>query len=148
MEDRRHYPLHIVQTEIQELQELVEGDLPEEARPFHEALRYWAIDGGQAVLDACAALSESPTNEQAVATVATVQAFAARAESIAASVAGTAALSTPSWWNTLKQKIGSIASQVWSVVSHLMNVKEWKLTGTLGGSLLGLAGVAVEITFA
>ncbi len=99
------------------------------------------------MLDAGAKLSQSKTRDAAVAAVATMQAFVARAESLAASVAGTAALSKPSWWNILKQKIGSIASHLWSVVSQLVTVKEWKLTGTLGGGVLGLTGVAVEITF-
>jgi predicted alpha/beta hydrolase len=149
MQDRRPDPLQFADAEIRELRGLVE-DLPEEAWPFQQEFHDWAWDGGQAVLDACTALvesSESPTREQAVVAVAAVQAFAARAESLAASVTGTATLTKPNWWNTIKQKIGSIASQVWSVVSHLMTVKQWKLTGSLGGGVLGLTGVAVEITF-
>ncbi|MEM9008592.1 MAG: hypothetical protein AAGE59_34420 [Cyanobacteria bacterium P01_F01_bin.86] len=49
--------------------------------------------------------------------------------------------------NTLMPLIKSIAAQVWQVISSLLTPKEWKIKGSVGTPLLGLANVELEITF-
>jgi hypothetical protein len=38
-------------------------------------------------------------------------------------------------------------SKLWSVISHLLIPQEWKLSGKIGSTVLGLGEVKIEITF-
>ena len=38
-------------------------------------------------------------------------------------------------------------AKIWSVISHLLTPKEWKLGGKVGSTVLGLAEAHIEITF-
>jgi len=38
-------------------------------------------------------------------------------------------------------------SKLWSIISHLLTPKEWKLKGKVGNTVLGLAEAEIEITF-
>jgi hypothetical protein len=137
------YSLRIIKDEIGELQELVKDppqDLPEGLK---EAFALWAEDGGKDVLDACDELSEARSRDAALRALTAVQAFADRADLLLASVSGTVA----GWFQTLKNSVRSVVSHVWNVVANLLTVTEWKLSGSLGTGVLGLANVQVEITF-
>ena len=38
-------------------------------------------------------------------------------------------------------------AKIWSIISHLLTPKEWKLKGKVGSTVLGLAQAEIEITF-
>ncbi|MBV9670151.1 MAG: hypothetical protein JOZ43_04270 [Acidobacteriales bacterium] len=38
-------------------------------------------------------------------------------------------------------------AKLWSIISHLLTPKEWKLKGKVGNTVLGLAEAEIEITF-
>ena len=46
-------------------------------------------------------------------------------------------------WGALKR----IAPRLWSLISHLVKVKEWSVTGQVGTGVLGLAQASICVTF-
>jgi hypothetical protein len=52
-----------------------------------------------------------------------------------------------SLWNRMLDTIKSLSKHLWSMISHLLKVKEWTLSGEAGVSLLGLAKVGITVTF-
>jgi hypothetical protein len=46
-------------------------------------------------------------------------------------------------WGALKR----IAPRLWSLISHLVKVKEWSVTGQVGTGVLGLAQASIRVTF-
>jgi hypothetical protein len=46
-------------------------------------------------------------------------------------------------WATLKR----VAPRLWSLISHLVKVKEWSVTGQVGTGVLGLAQASISVTF-
>lgn len=49
--------------------------------------------------------------------------------------------------SVLGRWIRGLLGRLWSLLSRLMTPKEWKLSGKIGSGPLGLADVAVEVTF-
>lgn len=50
-------------------------------------------------------------------------------------------------WDTVWSEAKVILSRLWSVIWHLVKVKEWSVQGKVGNDLLGLASANVSITF-
>ena len=46
-------------------------------------------------------------------------------------------------WKSLKK----VAPHLWSMISHLLAVKEWSVTGTVGTGILGFANGSISVTF-
>lgn len=49
--------------------------------------------------------------------------------------------------STLMPLLRKFLAKVWSMISHLLTPKEWKLKGKIGSTVLGLAQAEIEITF-
>lgn len=51
-------------------------------------------------------------------------------------------------YKRLEKLIRGISSQLWSLISRVFNLAEWKISGDAGVTLLGLSGtVKIELTF-
>lgn len=52
-------------------------------------------------------------------------------------------------WEKIKAEVKKVLARLWSVISKLVTVKEWTLTGKVGtpGLLFGLAEASVSVTF-
>ena len=50
-------------------------------------------------------------------------------------------------WDAIWQGVKTISRRLWSMIGHLVHVKEWSVQGQVCGSLLGLASASVTITF-
>ena len=44
-------------------------------------------------------------------------------------------------------RLKRVLAKIWQIISNLLTPKEWKIQGKVGGGLLGLADVGVEIAF-
>jgi DNA repair exonuclease SbcCD ATPase subunit len=49
--------------------------------------------------------------------------------------------------SSLMPLLRKFLAKLWSVISHLLTPKEWKLKGKVGNTVLGLAQAEIEITF-
>ena len=52
-----------------------------------------------------------------------------------------------SMWVRVLDMIKSVSKHLWSMISHLLKIKEWTVSGDGGLSLLGLAKVGISVTF-
>jgi len=50
-------------------------------------------------------------------------------------------------WDKIKRWLRKAGRKLWAMISRLVTVKEWTLTGTAGGSVLGLAQASISVTF-
>lgn len=50
-------------------------------------------------------------------------------------------------WDRIWHILKTVLRRIWSMISHLLAVKEWKVSGRAGNGLFGLAQVGIEITF-
>lgn len=52
-------------------------------------------------------------------------------------------------WDKIKAEVKKVLTRLWGMISKLVTVKEWTLTGKVGtpGPLLGLAEASVSVTF-
>ena len=50
-------------------------------------------------------------------------------------------------WDKIWDKLKTVLPRIWSMISHLLAVEEWKVSGQAGTGMFGLAQVGVEITF-
>ena len=52
-------------------------------------------------------------------------------------------------WEKIKAEVKRVLARLWSMISKLLTVKEWALSGKVGtpGPLLGLAEASVSVTF-
>lgn len=66
----------------------------------------------------------------------------------ASSIGGTIQNAWSSFTTTLQQVLNLINKGLWALLSTLLTVKEWSLTGGVGAGVMGLTGnVEIEITF-
>jgi hypothetical protein len=49
-------------------------------------------------------------------------------------------------WDKIKAEIEKVLDRLWSMISKLVTVKEWTLTGKVGTGVLGLAEASVSVT--
>jgi hypothetical protein len=50
-------------------------------------------------------------------------------------------------WKRLWQAVKQVAPHLWALISRLVRVKEWSVTGQLGTGVLGLASAGISVTF-
>jgi hypothetical protein len=50
-------------------------------------------------------------------------------------------------WDAIWDAVRNAASWLWSLISHLVKVKEWTVTGQLGLGAIGLAQASISVTF-
>jgi hypothetical protein len=50
-------------------------------------------------------------------------------------------------WDRIKKKLGSAGKKLWAMISGLVKVKEWSVTGTVGTGVLGIAEASISVTF-
>lgn len=50
-------------------------------------------------------------------------------------------------WARIRRWLGRAGRKLWTMISRLVTVREWSLTGTVGTSVLGLAGASISVTF-
>lgn len=50
-------------------------------------------------------------------------------------------------WSRIWQALKKVAPHLWALITRLTRVKEWSVTGQLGGGVLGLASAGVTVTF-
>jgi DNA-binding transcriptional MerR regulator len=50
-------------------------------------------------------------------------------------------------WDKIKRWLKRAGRKLWAMISRLVTVKEWSLTGTAGTSVLGLAQASISVTF-
>jgi hypothetical protein len=64
-------------------------------------------------------------------------------------VADEAERNPSSLWEKIKAEVRRVLARLWSMISKLLTVKEWALSGKVGtpGPLLGLAEASVSVTF-
>jgi hypothetical protein len=52
-----------------------------------------------------------------------------------------------SFWSRIKHWLGRAGKKLWAMISRLVKVKEWSLTGKVGTGVLGLAEASISVTF-
>jgi hypothetical protein len=52
-----------------------------------------------------------------------------------------------SLWDKIRHWLGRAGRKLWAMITHLVRVKEWSLTGTVGTGVLGLAEASISVTF-
>jgi hypothetical protein len=52
-----------------------------------------------------------------------------------------------SLWDRIRHWLGRAGRKLWAMIAHLVRVKEWTLTGTVGTGVLGLAEARISVTF-
>jgi hypothetical protein len=52
-----------------------------------------------------------------------------------------------SFWARIKRWLGRAGRKLWSMISGLVRVKEWSLTGKMGTGVLGFAEASISVTF-
>jgi hypothetical protein len=50
-------------------------------------------------------------------------------------------------WKKIWEVLTRAAPRLWSLISHLVKVKEWSVTGEIGTGVLGLAQARISVTF-
>jgi hypothetical protein len=50
-------------------------------------------------------------------------------------------------WDRIWDKLKTVLPRIWSMISSLLTVKEWTISGQAGSTLFGLAQVGISITF-
>lgn len=50
-------------------------------------------------------------------------------------------------WNAAKTALKNAVPKLWSLISHLVKVKEWSVTGQVGTGVFGFAQASVSVTF-
>lgn len=50
-------------------------------------------------------------------------------------------------WDTIWDELKIVLNRIWSMISHLLTVKEWTVNGQVGGGVLGLAQAGISVTF-
>jgi hypothetical protein len=50
-------------------------------------------------------------------------------------------------WARIRHWLGRAGRKLWAMISRLVKVKEWSLTGTVGTGVLGLAEASISVTF-
>ena len=50
-------------------------------------------------------------------------------------------------WSRIWQALKKVAPHLWALITRLTRVKEWSVTGQLGGGVLGLASAGITVTF-
>jgi hypothetical protein len=51
------------------------------------------------------------------------------------------------FWANIRRKLERAAKKLWAMISHLLRVKEWSLTGTVGTGVLGFGEASISVTF-
>jgi hypothetical protein len=52
-----------------------------------------------------------------------------------------------SLWDMVWGEVKAISRRLWSMIGHLVKVKEWTVQGQVGNNVLGLASASVSVTF-
>jgi hypothetical protein len=55
--------------------------------------------------------------------------------------------SATSAWTKIWETLTRVAPRLWSLISHLVKVKEWSVTGQVGTGVFGLAQASISVTF-
>jgi hypothetical protein len=50
-------------------------------------------------------------------------------------------------WDTIWEKLKTVLPRIWSMITDLLTVKEWTVSGKVGSDLFGLAQLGISITF-
>jgi hypothetical protein len=50
-------------------------------------------------------------------------------------------------WETVRDALETILPRLWSMIGHLLKVKDWTVQGQVGMPALGLLGASVSVTF-
>jgi hypothetical protein len=50
-------------------------------------------------------------------------------------------------WDKIKDEVKRVLARLWGMISKLVTVKEWTLSGKVGTGILGLAEACVSVTF-
>jgi hypothetical protein len=53
----------------------------------------------------------------------------------------------PSLWGSVQEWLGEAGKKLWAMISRLVKVKEWTITGTVGTGVFGFTGASISVTF-
>lgn len=51
------------------------------------------------------------------------------------------------WVSSIGRWLKRVSAQLWNLLGHMLTPKEWKVSGSVGTGVLGLAEASIEVTF-
>lgn len=87
-------------------------------------------------------LKRSPSPQQALIVLTTIENLQTQVSYLASQ-----SQKSSSIWDNIKNCIKGLSSSVWQLISRLLTLKEWSISGTVTGSILGMASGTTQLQF-